>query len=234
MTSSASITSSFPVPELTPLATGTTNEPTYQSIHVACTQLNSNATSIFSTIGGGLHGHLALTMTAAEYLTLAGATNAFVIPHNPGTLTHVAGATGPQISEAVRLHKEQLDNFQLYHTVDKSLRNQLIATTPEVFIQALKDPTVGFGQHSCLDIITHLRATNGEITPDELDQNSIRMSAAWHPPTAIEDMFEQLRIGEEFATEGGNTPSAPQMVRLGYNIIFKMLLGSSCLNLGLK
>jgi hypothetical protein len=223
-----SITSSFPVATLTPLAIGT-NEPTYQSIRIARTQLNSNAASIYASEGGGLHGHLTLTMTAAEYLVAAGADNAFTAPLPPIPLIHPAGATGPQISEAVRLHKELLDKFQLYHNVDKALRNQLITATPAVFLQARKDPILGFGQRTCLDLLSHLRSTYGEITPEELDQNTIRMSAAWHPPTAIEDLFEQLRAGAEFATDGGDEPSAPQMVRLGYNIIFKTgLFNTAC------
>jgi hypothetical protein len=160
-------------------------------------------------------------MTDAEHLAVVGAGNAFQIPRNPGTLVHPINATAPQISEAVRLHKEALATFQLYHNVDKALRNQLIKATPEVFIQATKDPILGFGRCTCLTILTHLRTAYGEITPDELDRNLERMSAAWHPPTPIEDLFEQLRAGAEFATEGGDTPSTPQMVRLGYNLIYK-------------
>jgi hypothetical protein len=129
-------------------------------------------------------------MTAAEYLVIAGADNAFTAPLPPTPLLHAAGATGPQISKAVRLHKELLDKFQLYHNIDKALRNQLITATPAVFLQAIKDPTLGFGQRTCLDLLSHLRSTYGEITPEELDQITIRMSAAWHPPTAIEDLFE--------------------------------------------
>jgi hypothetical protein len=48
MTSSDTITASFPVQALMPVATGT-NGPTYQNIIVARTKLNSNAASIFST-----------------------------------------------------------------------------------------------------------------------------------------------------------------------------------------
>jgi hypothetical protein len=158
-------------------------------------------------------------MTDAEYLAIAG--TPFIVPLNPGTLTHPPGATGPQISEAVRTHKEQMDNFQLYYNVDKALRNQLLAATPEAFIQTIKDPYLGFGQRTCLDVITHLRTTYGEITPNELDKNAERMATAWHPPTPIEDLFEQLRAGQAFATKGGDAPSAPQIIRLGYNLIFK-------------
>jgi hypothetical protein len=55
------------------------------------------------------------------------------------------------------------------------------------------------------------------------------MSAAWHPPTAIEDLFEQFCARAEFATEGSDAPSKPQMVRLDYNIIFKTgLFNTAC------
>jgi heme A synthase len=55
------------------------------------------------------------------------------------------------------------------------------------------------------------------------------MSAIWHPPMAIEDLFKQFRAGAEFATEGGDTPSTPQMIHLGYNIIFKTgLFNTAC------
>eukprot|EP00978_Attheya_sp_CCMP212_P030085 scaffold109528_cov24-Attheya_sp.AAC.1 len=48
------------------------------------------------------------------------------------------------------------------------------------------------------------------------------MEADWNSPTPIEDLFEQLRAGAAFATEGGDAPSAPRLVRLlGYNIINK-------------
>jgi hypothetical protein len=127
---------------LTPIAMGT-NRPTYESIRITRTQLNSNAASIFAYVGGGLHGHLTLTMTATEYLTITGEANAFITPLPSGTLTHTAGATGPQICESVHVHKEQLYHFQLYYTIDKALRNQLINATPKVFLQ---DPTHGFGQ----------------------------------------------------------------------------------------
>eukprot|EP00978_Attheya_sp_CCMP212_P006679 scaffold15489_cov53-Attheya_sp.AAC.7 len=47
------------------------------------------------------------------------------------------------------------------------------------------------------------------------------MEADWNPPTPIEDLFEQLRAGATFAMEGEDAPSAPRLVRLGYNIINK-------------
>eukprot|EP00978_Attheya_sp_CCMP212_P029636 scaffold105942_cov70-Attheya_sp.AAC.2 len=59
----------------------------------------------------------------------------------------------------------------------------------------------------------------GKIIPEDLDKNQLCMEADWNPPTPIEDLFEQLWAGAAFATEGGDAPSAPRLVRLGYNII---------------
>jgi hypothetical protein len=218
MTTTDSLTAHFPVPTLSPLAIGT-DEPTWKTIREARTQLNSNAASIPSNAGGGRHGHLKLTMTAAEYSRIV--PTPFVAPLHPGVLAHPANATGPQILEATRLHKLALDDFRVYHTVDQALRNQLIEATPPTYLQTVKDPLLGFGQVSTLDILTHLRATYGTITPEELDKNNERMAAAWHPPTPIEDLFEQLRVGTEFATEGGDVPSAQAQVRLGYKLVFQ-------------
>eukprot|EP00978_Attheya_sp_CCMP212_P042272 scaffold255061_cov58-Attheya_sp.AAC.1 len=52
-----------------------------------------------------------------------------------------------------------------------------------------------------------------------LTDNKMAIAANWHPPTPIEDLFEQLRVGKEFAIEGGDAMSVQEQVRLGYNII---------------
>jgi hypothetical protein len=42
-------------------------EPTFATILVTHVELNANAASIYSARGGGVHGHLALTINAADY-----------------------------------------------------------------------------------------------------------------------------------------------------------------------
>eukprot|EP00978_Attheya_sp_CCMP212_P024925 scaffold79126_cov39-Attheya_sp.AAC.1 len=102
--------------------------------------------------------------------------------------------------------------------MDKALRKQLIASTPEVYLQDIRDPVLGYANTTCLAVITHLRDTYGEISQEDLDANKARMSAVWNPPIPIEDLFNQLRAGAAFATERGDAPSKPAMVRLGYNL----------------
>jgi hypothetical protein len=205
-------------PQLTPVATKD-EEPSYASIRIARTQLHDNAAAVFSPHGGGVHGHLALTMTDAEYLAVAG--EPFVAPVNPKSAPVLDSKSKIQSSENVRLHELAKREFRQYHDVDKALRKQLIEATPATYLQDLRDPNLGYANTTCLQLITHLRDTYGAIEQEELDSNTARMEARWHPPVPIEDLFEQLRAGAAFALEGGDTLPPAAVVRLGYTIILK-------------
>jgi hypothetical protein len=210
----------FPNPTLTPLCDNISN-PRFETIQVAQLQLNANAASVHSNGGDGQLGHLALTITPAAYTAISAGHIPFVAPENPPVHPeHPPGATAAQISEINRQHKENQTIFRQYHAIDNALRNQLIAAVPHIYISTLSDPTVGFGNVTCLDILTHLRTNYGTITSDELDKNMIRMKTPWHPPVSIEAMFQQIEDGVKFATAGNDAPSANTIVRIGYNIIY--------------
>jgi hypothetical protein len=55
----------LPHPVLTKIG-DTNNEPNFATILVTHVELNANAASIYSTRGDGVHGHLALTINAAD------------------------------------------------------------------------------------------------------------------------------------------------------------------------
>ena len=194
----SSILANFPTAVLTPIAS-LTSPPTYLSLETAQRELNANAASVHSYGGGGRHGHLALTIAPAAYLALA--TVPFVPPAVPALAPVLGDApTAAQITEANRLHLAAQKTFQRYHDVDKALLRQLIAAVPPVYIAALNDRTIGFSNVSCLQLLTHLKDRFGRISLAEMDANTARMSTAWHPPTPIDALFEQLNQGVYFAS----------------------------------
>ena len=219
MTAAPSITSAFPLTELTRIGTDT-EPPNYASLRIAQTQLNSCAASVDSNGGDGVHGHLALTITAARYVELSVGNVPFVAPLNPPIQpVHQPGATAAQIAENIRQHKEAKIIFRTYHDTDKVLRNMLIASIDMMYIKALHDPTVGFGNVTCLQLLTHLWVNYGPIKQEELEENTKRMNTPWNPPTPIEALFDQLEEGVIFATAGGEPPAPSAVVRMGYNLI---------------
>jgi hypothetical protein len=213
------VTSAFPLTELTHIGTDT-EPPNYASLHIAQMQLNSCAASVDSNGGDGVHGHLALTITPAEYMALSAGGVPFIAPLNPPIQpVHQPGATAAQIAENIRQHKEAKIIFHTYHDTDKVLRNMLIAKIDIIYIRALYDATVGFGNVMCLELLQHLKTNYGIIKQEELEENTKRMNTPWNPPTPIEALFNQLDEGVIFATAGGEPPAPSVVVRMGYNLI---------------
>ena len=217
--STGTVASSFPHPTLTPIATSTT-EPTYSTLRIAQTQLNANATSIHSNAGDGIHGHIVLVLPPAEFAVLAEGAVFEAPDMPPENPIHAAVENTEEFNECNCLHKASLVTFRTYHDMDKALRNQIIAATPECYIDELSSPTLGFAGVTCLQLLTHLWTTYGEITPAKLDENEVRMKAPWGPPTPVETLFTQLDKGVAFATAGGDITSEQNTMRLGYNNIY--------------
>jgi uncharacterized phage-associated protein len=48
-------------------------------------------------------------------------------------------------------------------------------------------------------LLTHLWTTYGTIEPGDILANTERMTTPWHPPTPIEDFFDQIENGIRFA-----------------------------------
>ena len=220
MTSEGAFQAHFPAPSLSPIGT-LTSQPTYLTIETAQRELNANAISVHSYEGGGLHGHLTLTVTPAVYLNIAGVP--FEPPHAPTTepVFLTDAPTAPQITEANRLLLSNQKTFRLYHDVDKALVRQIIAATPTIYLSALNDRMFGFSRVTCLQMLTHLKTRYGQVTMEMKDENMQRMSAAWQPPTPIDILFQQLEDGVYFAAAAQEPLVDTAVARLGYNIIVK-------------
>jgi hypothetical protein len=132
----------------------TNTEPTFATILIANVELNANVASIYSTRGDGVHGHLALTINAANYKQRSIGGVAFQVPTaHPAFPSHKDKATYAEIAE------------------DAILRNLIIAVVPTIFLAAKRNTVTGFGNVPCMSLLNHLHAVYGHITEKELEQN---------------------------------------------------------------
>jgi hypothetical protein len=214
---------SFDLPHLILTKIGDANtEPTFASILVAHIELNANAASVYSARGDGLLGHRALTINAVDYESRSQGHVKFIAPTNlPINPTHKDKATEAEIAEDNRQNKALRLEFVLWHNVDAVLRNLLIAAVPGIFLATMKNPVTGFGNVTCLELLTHLHDNYGKITEQELEDNVIRMRAQWNPPTAIEALLVQIEDGIAFVAEGNDEPTKPTILRWAYDIVAK-------------
>lgn len=174
-------------------------------------ELNTQAMGIPSHRGGGAHGHLALVMTAAEYLTLTNI--AFTVPIHPGVNPPpLPNGTAVQITENNRIHQAAIVDHEVYHKTDRMLKALLIKAVPPPFIQQLSDLRFGFAQVPTATILEHLDKTYGTVTNTDLKANIANMELQWNGDQPIETLWSQIAHAIQYA-HGHDNISDKQAVR---------------------
>ena len=115
-TSVETVLDSFPKQTITPIE----GLPTYETIKLVNDELSANAASVHSTLGGGNHGYLGITVTTAVYATISN--TSFASPTMP-TQPNTDGLTGPQISALNRSYDANVKKFREYCAVEGALKN---------------------------------------------------------------------------------------------------------------
>jgi hypothetical protein len=187
----------------------------------AQTELNTNAASINTTQGTGVHGLLILTMPTAEFNTMVGFDNKnppiqiqHPTPINPGALP--ADST----IAVARHHAEEQYHHQTHHSTDKVLKKMLLASCPDIYLSAIKHPRTGYATITTLQMMHHLWSTYGEIQPEDLNQNLITMATTWHPTSPIETLYLQIDDSIAFASAGDSPIDDGTAVRIIYKLVF--------------
>jgi hypothetical protein len=198
----------LPHPVLTRIGDDNT-EPTFATILITHIELNANAASIYSTRGDGVHGHLALAINVDDYKQRSIGGVDFQVPTAPPSFTaHKVKSANAEIVEDNCQHEALLAEFILWHK-GATLHNLLIAAVPAIFLAAKRNPVTGFGDVSCLFLLSHLCDVYGCTTEKELEQNVQHMRTPWHPLTAIRSLFSKLNMGLPSRSKVRTNPPSP-------------------------
>jgi hypothetical protein len=163
----------FPHPTVMPI----TGVPTYETLAELNLQLNANAASVQSNLGDGRLGLLFLTVSVAEYNTLSAV--AFIAPVNPGAAAVISvGSTAAQIAARQCRHRDAQALFREYRATDKALKQQVIDAVNPMHIRTLRHRVTGFANTTTLQLLAHLYATYGRLSPADLQANDTRLRTA--------------------------------------------------------
>ncbi|CAB9527496.1 hypothetical protein SEMRO_2007_G310630.1 [Seminavis robusta] len=178
----------------TPTAIPPEEKPTYNSLKIIHQELNANAMTISSGIGGGHYRHLALVLTTAQYNALPN-TEAWANPAHPGQApVHGAAPTPAKIAETNRLMRG----------TETALKKQLLETVSDTFTKTLKHKMYGYAQVTAREILAHLDAAYGTVDADDIKDNEKRMNATWNPSQPIKDLYNQVKDAQRFAADHNN------------------------------
>ena len=189
-------------------------------------ELSANAASVHSTLGGGNHGYLGLTVTNSVYATISNASfNAQIMPVQPNT----TGLTGPQMSALNRAYDSNVKKFREYCAVEGALKKQLLTAVDDIYLEEIKERYIAFGNKTLPDLLTHLYATYAKITPADLAVNRKKMSTQWDPNLPIEYVFHQIQDAMDYADHAQTPFSTEQIANEAYKLVFNTgLFESKC------
>ena len=175
--------------------------PSYQSLRTFQKALNHNAMSIYSTQTP--LGHLHLVITEEEYLQASDDVK-FQVPTDPSiTETTDDVATGnvtrsmfdlatssntdstADTLQAIKAFELQHQTYLKYVATVVTLRNLILNSVNNKYINDLEDDLTGYAKVSPLQLMTHLWSAYGTVDDADHAANEEAMKKPWTPPEPI-------------------------------------------------
>jgi hypothetical protein len=188
--------------------------PTSITIRRLSKELYANARSITTTLGGGNHGHLGLLLTTTDYLAiqpLDPPPTEFTMPAIPPIPRYDGTEANVHLQKAN--YDVSLEQYNTAHSLEKQLKNQFLKAVPRLFIMELEDQIHGFALVTTWTLLNHMKTIYGEITHNDMTQNTINMTRPWDPDTPIETVFNNMAECRQLATAGGEAVSDNSAMR---------------------
>ena len=185
--------------------------PTYSALKRLKTELQANASSVETDLGGGNHGYLGLVLTDAEYNSIPN-TQPFVPPNYPPPLTIPSTATPIQALQMKENHNEQKRLYYECKNVEKALLRHAQEALEDQYVAALVDPYTNLIVSDIPDTLEYLFYNFGKVSSEEvLQRESEVMSMTWLASDPIILLTKPLEDLNKLATHAG-IPYTPKQI----------------------
>jgi len=163
-------------------------EPTLVTFKTLFDQLAVSAAAVKTNQWGGLHGHLPLLVSDAQFQTISGNVAAVTDKRNkPNRIdSRIDGATSNY--HRLKFTREQDEKILDYHTqeeVDDAIKNLIIESVDPQYIEELKRDYVGYANETGKSMLAHIKSTWCKITTRE---KGVAQRALREPWNLVEDI----------------------------------------------
>ena len=154
-------------------------ELTHKSLKRLKLELQSNASSVETDLGGGNHGYLGLVLTDEEYATIPN-TQPFVAPNYPPTLVIPPMSTQIQAIELKEQHNEAKRLYLECKNVEKALLQHIQDAVEDKYIESLVDEYTNLLTGDVPLILDYLFYNYGKVRSEEVTQKDNEvMTMTW-------------------------------------------------------
>ena len=121
--------------------------------------------------------------------------------------------------QTIKAFELQQQTYLKYVATVVALRNLILNSVHNKYINDLEDDLTGYAKVSPLQLMTHLWSAYGTVDDADHAANEDAMKKPWTPPEPIATLFEQLKKGQDFAARGNEIIDDTQLIRWGYQNI---------------
>ena len=200
--------------------------PTYNSLKQLRQTIKTNAASVDTIYGGGLHGHLGLVVQPNVYNLLVppanANTNSWTDPVHPGLVPAYPPNAADDVRDTIKeAHKEQLRCWKLCGQVNKALQQQILSCIDHIYIRALRHAHTGYANVHVRDLLQYLFRNYGRILPHALAENDVMFRKDWDPSSPFESLIDQIETAQEIAEDAVQPYTQAQILNNALHLVQK-------------
>ena len=183
-------------------------------------QIQANAPTTQSELGGGQHGILGMAMQTATQRTVIG--KYFQRPVRPPQTAPVPNnADTAEIPRYIQLHAAQVDQWRQMVNAEDILKQQLLGSLEEKYFKGQRQAYINYSNRTLAGLIHHLYDAHGTISPMDIEETEEQMKQEWSLLDPMVERFEQVEEGSELV-EAANTPiPGGKVVNIAYLLIIR-------------
>ena len=185
--------------------------PTHKALKRLKMELQANASSVETDLGGGNHGYLGLVLTDQECNTIPN-TTLFVPPNYPPPLVIPQTATPIQAIELKEQYNEQKRLCLECKNVEKALLRHMQEALEEKFTAAIVDSYTNLISIDIPTALEYLFYNFGKVTSEEVNQKEAEiMAMTWLPSDPIIMLTKPIEELNKLARQAG-IPYTPAQI----------------------
>jgi hypothetical protein len=190
-------------------------EPTHKSLKRLKLELQANASSVETDLGGGNHGYLGLVLTDEEYALIPN-TQPFIAPNYPPPLVIPANTTQIQALELKEQHEEEKRLYLECRNVEKALLRHIQDALEERYSGPLVDEFTNLLTGDVPSILEYFFYNYGQVRSEEVTQKEQEvMSMSWQPNDPIVLLTRPIEQLQKLATQAGIPYTDSQILEKG-------------------
>ena len=201
------------------IATPIQGEPTNKTLKKLKLELQANASSVETDLGGGDHGYLGLILTDSEYASIPG-TSPFVAPNYPGPLSIPNNATPIEALNTKDQHAEAKRLYLECKNVEKALMRHTQDAIEGKYIDSLVDEYTNLITGDIPVVLSYLFYNYGKVRSDEVAEKEAEvMSLTWQPSDPMVILTRPLEQLKKLAVQAHMPYTDCQILQKGLQLI---------------